>query len=230
MKILKVTLALSVSYVFAASDMEKMDMHKMKNMDMHSMDKMKKMDMQNGDMAFKMNEKLELIRPKNYRTWVYIGTPVTPNDLNGGHAAFPEMHNVYIDPKSYEVYKKTGKFRDGTVIVKELVSVGAKSAVSGKGYFEGEFLGLEASVKSKKYFPNEPGNWAIFSFSNMKTGMLKNSAKAMPVDKCVACHQASAADDFVFTQYYPVLRAAKGFGDKNPENMAKRTLLKMMKK
>ncbi|MGI9534800.1 MAG: cytochrome P460 family protein, partial [Thermodesulfobacteriota bacterium] len=24
-----------------------------------------------------------------------------------------------------------------------------------------------------------------------------------------ACHQAAAADDWVFTQYYPVLRAAK---------------------
>lgn len=42
---------------------------------------------------------------------------------------------------SYKVYKERGKFREGTVIVKELVSVGAKEAVSGKGYFEGEFLG-----------------------------------------------------------------------------------------
>jgi len=177
--------------------------------------------------AYALNNKGELIRPTDYRTWIYIGTPVTPNDLNGGHAAFPEMHNVYIDPESYKVYKETGKFREGTVIVKELVSVGATSAVSGKGYFEGEFLGLEASVKSKKDFPNEPGNWAIFSFSDMKTGILKESAKAMPVDKCVSCHQASAEDDFVFTQYYPILRAAKGFGMKNPENTAKRSVQKM---
>ncbi len=179
--------------------------------------------------AYMMNDKHEMIRPTNYRTWVYIGTPVTPNDLNNGHAAFPEMHNVYIDPESYKVYKETGVFKEGTVIVKELVTVGATSAVSGKGYFEGEFIGLEASVKSKKDFPKEPGNWAIFSFSNMKTGVLKDTAPAMPVDKCVACHQASAADDFVFTQYYPVLSAAKGVGKINPEATAKRAV-QMMKK
>jgi hypothetical protein len=28
----------------------------------------------------------------------------------------------------------------------------------------------------------------------------------------------NAADDWVFTQYYPVLKAAKGFGEGSPEN------------
>lgn len=116
------------------------------------------------DMSYFTIENGELQRPVGYRTWVFVGTPVTPNDLNGGKAAFPEMHNVYIDPSSYQHYKKTGEFKEGTILIKELVSVGATSAVSGKGYFEGEFLGLEASIKSKKHFPNEPGNWAIFSF------------------------------------------------------------------
>ena len=183
----------------------------------------------NMEKAYKMNAKHGLVRPTNYRTWVYVGTPVTPNKLNGGKAAFPEMHNVYIDPVSYEEYKETGNFREGTVIVKELVSVGATEAVSGKGYFEGDFLGLEASIKSKKDFPNEPGNWAIFSFSDMKTGILKDTAPVLPAAMCVSCHQTSAADDFVFTQYYPILTAAKAFGKKNPENEAKRSVQKMKK-
>lgn len=93
--------------------------------------------------AYTMNDKNELVRPTDYRTWVYVGTPVTPHDLNNGKAAFPEMHNVYINPVSYKEYKSSGKFREGTIIVKELVSVGATSAVSGNGYFEGDFLGLE---------------------------------------------------------------------------------------
>lgn len=165
----------------------------------------------------------ELIRPTGYRSWVYVGTPVTPNDLNGGKAPFPEMHNVYIDPMSYEHYKKTGTFREGTILMKELVSVGSKTAVSGKGYFMGEFIGLEASVKSKEHFPNEPGNWAIFSFTQPEVGTLKEKTKPFPYDACAACHDASAADDFVFTQYYPVLRAAKNAGSKNPEDMSART-------
>ena len=99
-----------------------------------------------------------LIRPVGYREWVYVGTPLTPNDLNPPEAAFPEFHNVYIDPVSYAHYSETGNFREGTIIIKELVSVGSKAAVSGKGYFMGEFVGLEATIKDSVRFPSEPGN------------------------------------------------------------------------
>ena len=148
----------------------------------------------------------ELIRPELYREWIYIGTPITPNDMNGGKAAFPEFHNVYIDPESYHHYLKTGTFKDGTILVKELVSVGSKKAVSGNGYFMGEFIGLEAEVKDSKRFSDEPGEWAFFSFSDSKE---KRSAKKNETISCNACHQGNAAEDWVFTQYYPVLRAAR---------------------
>ena len=154
----------------------------------------------------------ELLRPTGYREWIYVGTPVTPNDMNDGKAAFPEHHNVYIDPKSWKHWKETGKFRDGTILVKELVSNGSKAAVSGAGYFQGEFIGLEATIKSKKHFPKEPGNWAYYSFSGKNHKTLTTTAKAFPAAACNACHAASAADDFVFTQYYPVLSAGKGTG------------------
>lgn len=154
----------------------------------------------------------ELQRPTGYREWVYVGTPVTPNEMNGGKAAFPEHHNVYIDPKSWAHWKDTGTFRDGTILVKELVSVGSKAAVSGQGYFQGEFIGLEATIKSKAEFPDEPGNWAYFSFSSADHKTLTPTATAFPSASCNACHQNAAADDFVFTQYYPVLSAGKGTG------------------
>ena len=148
-----------------------------------------------------------LMRPEGYRKWVYIGTPLTPNDLNEGKAPFPEFHNVYMDPQSFDHYEKTGEFREGAMLVKELVSVGSKQAVSGKGYFMGGFLGLETAVKSAKRFPNEPGNWAYFSFGHAYP--LKETATALPTTACSACHAASAKQDFVFTQYYPILRAVK---------------------
>lgn len=158
----------------------------------------------------KFDEMGQLLQPKNYREWVYVGTPVTPNDMNNGKAAFPEFHNVYIHPDSWKHYKKTGSFRDGTILVKELVSVGSKNATSGKGYFMGEFIGLEATVKDRKRFPNEPGNWAYFRFTTQHHKLpLNDVANALPTAACAACHQAAAAEDMVFTQYYPVLRAAK---------------------
>ena len=159
---------------------------------------------------YKFNDKGELLQPEGYREWIFVGTPVTPNDMNNGKAPFPEFHNVYIDPASYKHYKKTGEFRDGTILIKELVSVGAKSAASGNGYFEGDFIGLEATIKDSKRFAKEPGFWAYFSFSKPDHSLpYKKTATAFPAAACNACHEGNAADDWVFTQYYPVLRAAK---------------------
>jgi hypothetical protein len=159
-------------------------------------------------------KKGKLERPTGFREWIYVGTPVTPNDMNDGKAAFPEHHNVYIDPKSWAHWKKTGEFRDGTILMKELVNVGTKAAVSGNGYFQGDFIGLEATIKSKKHFPKEPGNWAYYSFSTPDHKKLNKSATPFPAASCNSCHAGAAADDFVFTQYYPVLRHGKGMGDK----------------
>ncbi len=155
------------------------------------------------------NDKGQLIRPDvSYREWVYVGTPFTPNALNPPEAPFPEFHNVYIHPSDFDHWKRTGTFPDGTVMIKELVLVGATQAVSGKGYFMGEFTGLEATIKDSKRFKDEPGFWAYFSFGHSYP--LADTAQAFPAPACNACHAASAADDFVFTQFYPVLRAAKG--------------------
>ncbi|MCP5245434.1 MAG: cytochrome P460 family protein [Burkholderiales bacterium] len=151
----------------------------------------------------------ELERPSGYREWIYVGTPITPDDMNNGKANFPEFHSVYIDPESWDHWKKTGEFRDGTMLVKEMNKVGSKSASSGQGYFMGRFMGLEATIKSKREFPNEPGNWAYFSFSTADHNSLKKTAKAEPTANCNACHDNAAKDDFVFTQYYPVLEAGK---------------------
>src|SRR5262245_54864762 len=60
------------------------------------------------------------ILPKNWRSWFDAGSHVTPAALNNGKAGFPESHNVYIEPGSYEIYKKTGEFPEGTIFFKEL--------------------------------------------------------------------------------------------------------------
>ena len=148
----------------------------------------------------------KLKQPEGYRQWVYVGTPLTPNELNGGKAPFPDFHAVYIDPESFAEYQKTGKFRDGTVTVKELVAIGAKEASSGKGYFMGDFIGLETSIKDSKRFKDEPGHWAYFSFGHKYP--LHTEAEKESAASCNACHAGTAKEDDVFTQYYPVLRAA----------------------
>ena len=128
----------------------------------------------------------ELVRPQNHHEWVFVGAPVTPNDMNDGKAAFPEFHNVYIDPPSFAAYKHTGRFQDGTVILKELVSVGSKSMDSGNGYFQGDFVSLEAMVKDRRRFTSEPGGWAFFRFGEAP-GYRPTGAR-MKTESCNTCH------------------------------------------
>ena len=138
----------------------------------------------------------------------YVQKPPLSKELPNGNAAFPEFHSVYMDPESFEHYERTGRFRNGTVVVKELLSVGAKQVSGGKGCFMGKFTGLEVAIKDAVRFPDEPGHWAYFSFGHKYP--LKATASSQKVSSCSASHGGLADDDYVFTQYYPVLRAAKG--------------------
>ena len=54
------------------------------------------------------------VRPDDWRSWTFIGAPLTPNALNGGEAPFPEFHNVYIEPTALESYQMTRQFPEGT--------------------------------------------------------------------------------------------------------------------
>ncbi len=166
---------------------------------------------------FTGDKQLKIPEGKIWREWPFIGAPLTPNALNGGQAPFPEFHIVYIDPVSWAHYKRTGQFREGTVIAKELTRVrapdganedGSTDEVSGTGYFMGEYSGLEITIKSKELFPDDPGNWVYYTFGHQPEPY-NATAERQPAEACNACHEASAAEDFVFTQFYPVLRAAK---------------------
>ena len=160
----------------------------------------------------KFTDSGELIRPSAWREWVFVGSPVTPNSLNGGSAPFPEFHTVYIDPESWAHWKKTGEFREGTMFAKELTLVGDTAATSGVGFFNGDLQGFEIAHKDSKRYSEETDGWAYYSFGH-KPEPYADTASAMPTASCAACHTAAAADDMVFTQYYPILQVSKKAGD-----------------
>jgi hypothetical protein len=152
----------------------------------------------------------DLMLPKNWRSWVYVGSPLTPDGLNGGHAGFPEYHNVYIEPGSFEIYKKTGEFPDGTIMFKELQRIlkrqhfrdGSRTEPSGRGYFPGEFNGADVSVKDTKRYA-DIGGWGYYNFNHHEPKAL--TAKVRPQSDCTFCHIAGAKKDEVWTQFYPLL-------------------------
>lgn len=151
----------------------------------------------------------DLILPKNFHEWVFVGSPLTPNALNDGKANFPEFHNVYIEPGSYALYKKTGAFPEGTIFFKELQLTlpaenpdGSRTEPSGRGFFPGKLNGADVTVKDTKRYA-DTGGWGYYNFNHYEPKA--PTAKLQPKSECAYCHMASAKKDDVWTQFYPLL-------------------------
>ena len=158
----------------------------------------------------KWPEKGELVLPKGYRKWIYLGSPLTPNGLNDGAAGFPEYHNVYIHPEVFEIYERTKEFPEGTILLKELQlsqeaqeEDGSRYEVSGRGFFSGEFNGIDIAVKDSTRF-SESQNWGYFNFGHHAPPYAETAAAA-PKSACAQCHIDNAYEDMVFTRFYKIL-------------------------
>src|SRR5262244_2478987 len=160
--------------------------------------------------VFDSDGKLQL--PTGYRSWVFVGAPLTPNGLNNGHANFPEYHHVYVEKKNVDAYLKTGSFPEGTMIVKELTRVldptfpdGSQTEPSGRGYFNGEYNGIDVTVKDSKRFAKTNG-WGFFTFGHHPVPYAE-SAEEASAGECASCHQTFVAKtDMTWVQFYPLLR------------------------
>ena len=168
--------------------------------------------------VFDSQGNLKMPDPHVFRRWVFVGAPLTPNALNNGKANFPEYHHVYIEEKNVEAYLKTGSFPEGTVIVKELTRVldptfpdGSRTEPSGRGFFNGEYNGVDVTVKDSKRFASTNG-WGFFTFGHHPLPYTTSAAAEAPSNKCASCHQAYVAKtDMTWVQFYPLLR------DKDPK-------------
>jgi len=162
--------------------------------------------------VFDSDGKLKLLDPSTFRRWVFVGAPLTPNGLNNGKANFPEYHHVYIEQKNVEAYLKTGEFPEGTVIVKELTRVldpvfpdGSRKEPSGRGYFNGQYNGIDVTVKDSKRFA-KTNNWGFFTFGHHPVPYAQ-AAEEAPASECASCHQTYVAKtDMTWVQFYPLLR------------------------
>jgi cytochrome P460 len=160
--------------------------------------------------VFDSDGKLKL--PTGYRRWIFVGAPLTPNALNNGQANFPEYHHVYAQAQNVDAYLKTGSFPEGTVIVKELTRVlnptfpdGSRTEPSGRGYFNGEYNGIDVTVKDSKRFAKTNG-WGFFTFGHHPEPYAATDTERS-VAECAGCHMANVAKtDMTWVQFYPMLR------------------------
>ena len=166
--------------------------------------------------SFETDGKIRL--PSGYRSWVHVGTRVKvggKNILDGKDLTTPQVLNAYIEPSAMASYTKTGKWPDGTQIVKEISTIRTGNNCDaatylcttevGEGIFEGSYSGLGMMVKDRRRFATQPGYWAYFAFFRSGASYEKSSSARTP-ETCAACHIKLASDrDYVISQAHLAL-------------------------
>lgn len=140
-----------------------------------------------------------LLRPGDYRTWIYLSTGLDMSYLPAAQMPGMSMFdNVFVDRAAYAGFQKTGVWPDKTVLVLEVRKGKQTGSINKHGRFQtGEPIGIEAHVKDTARFK---GGWAFFAFDGPGPGKLIPQTVA-----CYSCHQAHAAADTTFVQFYPTL-------------------------
>lgn len=137
-----------------------------------------------------------LMRPDNYREWIYVSSGLGMNYGPAAHDA-PAFTNVFVAPAAYKHYMASGEWPDRTMFVLEVYSAASHSSINKQGSFQDTLLGVEAEVKDGWRFPEK---WAYFGF-----GVDGKTASKIPQAHCWTCHNQNAAVENSFVQFYPTL-------------------------
>lgn len=125
--------------------------------------------------------------PANYREWVKL-SPTTAG------VPKPQRKHVasqlFVEPKSFEHFTKTGQWPDHTVIVLEISSAKARA--------NQEVMGLEAAVKNEARFPD---SWSYYGIVYDRP---QHPAAAQHAEKTCDCDQPL---DAMLAMAFPTLRA-----------------------
>ena len=107
--------------------------------------------------------------------------------------------NVFVDPEAYRSFLATGTWPDKTVMILEAREALTKGSINQRGHFQSTgVMDFEIHVKDEARFP---GKWAFFSFDSPTA----NGTLIPQGAPCYTCHEAHAAVDTTFVQFYPTL-------------------------
>ena len=145
-----------------------------------------------------------LQKPPDYRDrYQALGT-FTVFDAKGGG----EMHYSYASPGTAEYYRKTGKFADGTILVKEVFGTAHGPMTTGDAHWASGTKVWFVMIKDEKgRYSNNPlwgdgWGWALYKSDAPDKQVATDYKK-----DCLGCHIPARGTDWVYVQGYPVLAA-----------------------
>jgi len=154
------------------------------------------------------DEKGQLLCPANYREWMFLsaGYGMNYSPEPGSHEMFT---NVFVQRWCYDEFVKSGKWPEQSMFVIDERDAASRSSINQRGHYQTDLMGLAVEVKDSAHNPDK---WAYYAFD--PDG---RAAGAMPHGNgCWSCHDAHAAVEHTFVQFYPTLKpVAKKFGTYN---------------
>jgi hypothetical protein len=119
-----------------------------------------------------------------------------------------QMHLTYASPGTAELYRKTGKFADGAVLVKEVFGTDHAQLTTGDAHWaSGTKVWFVMIKDAKGRYPGNPlwgdgWGWALFKSDAPDKQVATDYKK-----DCLGCHVPAKATDWVYVQGYPVLNS-----------------------
>jgi cytochrome P460 len=156
------------------------------------------------------DEKGQLLRPTDYREWMFLsaGYGMNYSPEPGSHEMFT---NVFVQRWAYDEFAKSGKWPEQSMFVIDEREAASRSSINQKGHYQTDLMGLAVEVKDST---RNPDKWAYYGFAADS----KSSGAMAHGNSCWACHDAHAAVEHTFIQFYPTLKTvAKQFGTYNEE-------------
>ncbi len=143
-------------------------------------------------------------KPPGYRDLYQALGTFAVVDLNGD----TELHYTYASPGTAEVYRKTGKFADGAVLVKEVFATDHGQLTTGDAHWASATKVWFVMIKDDKgRYPGNPlwgdgWGWALYKSDAPDKQVATNYKK-----DCLGCHVPAQSTDWVYVQGYPVLKS-----------------------
>jgi len=156
----------------------------------------------------KYDDKGQLVRPADYREWMFLSAGYGMN-YSPGPGSHEMFTNVFVQRWAYDEFVNSGKWPEQSMFVIDERDAASRSSINQKGHYQTDLMGLAVEVKDSG---RNPDKWAYYGFeADGKT------AGAMPHGNgCWSCHDAHAAVEHTFVQFYPTLKTvAKKLGTYN---------------
>lgn len=144
-----------------------------------------------------------LRKPADYRDLYQLLGTYTILDPKGD-----QMHVTYATPGTAEYYRKTGKFPDGAVLIKEIFGTDHAQLTTGDSHWAtGTKVWFVKIKDDKNRFPQNPlwgDGWGWFLF---KADAPDKQVATDYKKDCLTCHVPAKSTDWTYVQGFPVLKS-----------------------